>query len=160
MRALTGIVLVRWLHLMAAVTWMGGMLFLVLVIVPALRGRLEPGQRMELVGQVGKRFSYVGWGAVAVLVPSGVLLAMDRGMTWDNLLSTSYGIVLSIKIALVAGMIALSYLHDFVLGPRLVELSSAPGADTEGLQNRVRVLSRTNVLLGILVLLCVAILTS
>jgi len=47
---------VRWLHVIAAVTWIGGNLILAMVIVPHFRQSLPPVQRIKLLMQIGKRF--------------------------------------------------------------------------------------------------------
>ena len=48
------------LHILSAIIWIGGMLFLALVVVPTTRG-LPPSERAALFGAVGRRFRRVGW---------------------------------------------------------------------------------------------------
>ena len=43
------------LHILSAIVWIGGMLFLPLVVVPATRG-LPSAERAALFGVVGRRF--------------------------------------------------------------------------------------------------------
>jgi uncharacterized membrane protein len=88
---------VRFLHLLAMAFFVGGQLFLVAAVVPALRG--EPDR--ERLRTIARRF---GWGtlaAIAVLLGTGTALAshFDR---WDS------G-TLQVKLALVvavAGLVA------------------------------------------------------
>ena len=50
------------LHLLAAVVWIGGLLFIA-IIAPTLR-KVEPAElRNELFRQIGERFRLVGWTA-------------------------------------------------------------------------------------------------
>src|SRR6266540_21752 len=57
----------RWLHVVAAITWIGGMLFIALVLVPVTRRLEDTTLRARLVHAVGLRFRTVGWIALAVL---------------------------------------------------------------------------------------------
>ncbi len=102
---------VRFLHLAAALTWVGGMLFVALVLVPVTRRVEDPGLRRRLMHDAGVRFRTVGWVAMGVLVATGILNAWLRPE-----LSTLPRFW--VKVALVVLAIGLSALHDFVLGPR------------------------------------------
>ena len=108
----------RWLHVLAAITWIGGMLFIALVLVPITRRLEDPALRVRLVRAVGVRFRAVGWIALGVLLGTGI------GNLWlhPSLLGAPR---FHVKIALVVLALLLSVVHDFVLGPR----AGAPGAD-------------------------------
>jgi uncharacterized membrane protein len=114
------------LHILSAVIWIGGMLFLALVVVPTTRG-LPPAERASLFGAVGRRFRTVGWVCIVTLLVTGTVNTAYRGVTWDNLFTTqlwgsSFGTTLALKLAVVVVMIALSVYHDFVIGPKSVRL--------------------------------------
>jgi copper resistance protein D len=131
----------RWLHVVAAITWIGGMLFIALVLVPVTRRLDDATLRARLVHAVGVRFRTVGWIALAVLIVTGLvnlwmqpfLLGAPR-FHW--------------KIGLVVLTLILSAFHDFVLGPR----AGAPGADPSA---RVRAswIARVNVLVVLVIVL-------
>jgi copper resistance protein D len=101
----------RFVHLVAAITWIGGMLFIALVLVPVTRRVDDIALRRRLVQAVGRRFRTVGWIALVVLVLTGLanlalrpeLLGLPR--FW-------------VKATLVTLALVLSGVHDFVLGPR------------------------------------------
>jgi uncharacterized membrane protein len=118
----------------AAVTWIGGMLFIALVLVPAARRLEDPALRTRLVHDVGLRFRTIGWVAIGVLVVTGLLNLWMHPV----LLSSSR---FHWKVGLVVLALILSAFHDFVLGPR----AGAPGADPSA---RVRAswIARINVL--------------
>lgn len=146
-----------YLHLLAAMVWIGGMLFLSLVIVPALRRWDDPVLAARLMGDAGRRFRTVGWIAVAILVLTGVVNALGR---WGGaaLVETGFwasqpGQLLAIKLAVVTAMVAMSVVHDFALGPRLTAARRAGLAAPEiaVLRRRVSWLARANVLLGLAV---------
>jgi uncharacterized membrane protein len=131
--------LVRWLHVLAAITWIGGMLFIALVLVPSARRLEDPTLRTRLIQETGRRFRTIGWLALGGLVVTGllnlwmhpVLLSSPR-FHW--------------KLGLVVLALILSAFHDFVLGPR----AGAPGADPSA---RVRAswVARINVLVVLVI---------
>jgi copper resistance protein D len=131
----------RFLHVLAAMIWIGGMLFVVLVLVPVVRGQADPAMRARLFRETGVRFRTVGWAALLVLLATGLanlwlrpyLLTLPR-FQW--------------KVGLVVVALLLSVVHDFALGPR----AGAPGADP-----RIRVwaswLARVNVVVVLVVVI-------
>ena len=123
----------QWLHLLAAMVWVGGQLALPLVITPVLRRNFQPPQRTELIAEMGVRFRPFAWIALAVLLATGLRSAVlvyggFPGFV-EGLSETGYGRILQAKLLLVMVIIALQYLHDFILGPRLRRMVSqhSPG---------------------------------
>ena len=108
----------RFLHVFAALVWIGGMLFVALVLVPVVRAQADPALRARLFHDVGVRFRAVGWAALLVLLATGLI----------NLWLRPYLFTLTRfqwKLGLVVVALVLSAIHDFVLGPR----AGVPGAD-------------------------------
>lgn len=112
------------LHVLAALLWLGGMFFLAVVGAPALRGIEPPQLRQQLFQALGTRFRRAGWVAISVLVVTGVGNLYFRGWLHAALLGdpafwrSGTGVALAVKLSCVVTMIALSAVHDFVLGPR------------------------------------------
>jgi len=73
-----------WIHLLAAVVWIGGTAFPTLVLVPALREVDLGARRSELLQATGVRFRSVGWIAPGVLIGTGILVLMLRGVRWAD----------------------------------------------------------------------------
>ena len=112
------------LHILSAIVWIGGMLFLAMVIVPTTRD-LPLAERAALFGALGRRFRTVGWVCIAVLLVTGTINSVYRGVTWETvftaaLWSSPFGTTLALKLGVVALMLAMSVYHDFVIGPRSV----------------------------------------
>jgi uncharacterized membrane protein len=61
----------QWLHLSAAVLGVGGLAFLALVLLPALR-IFDPEQRQLILKAVTGRFRWVTWAVVPLLMSSGL----------------------------------------------------------------------------------------
>jgi uncharacterized membrane protein len=72
--------LMLFLHLAAAVFWMGGMAFTVLALRPALAEQLQPPQRLLLLAAVLGRFIPVVAASIAILLATGLFMLMQIGM--------------------------------------------------------------------------------
>src|SRR5215212_7386040 len=69
--------LLLFLHIAAAIFWMGGMAFTVLALRPALHAQLQPPARLPLMVLVLRRFFIVVIASVAVLLATGVPLLLQ-----------------------------------------------------------------------------------
>jgi uncharacterized membrane protein len=94
--------------------WVGGSIALVVAGVPAIR-TLEGEPRARALRELGLRWRPLGYGALLVVALTGVELASHD---WSRGRSP-FQMVLWVKIALSLGLVAASYLHNFVYGPRL-----------------------------------------
>ena len=145
-------------HLLAAVVWLGGMLFLALVGAPVLR-RVEPQPlRQELFRSLGLRFATVGWIAIATLLVTGTLLLALRGLLHWSVLGSAdfwrsgFGHALALKLAAVALMLVLGAVHDVV--SRRDDRLRLSTPEIAARQRRVAAITgRGAVLVGLLVVL-------
>ncbi len=101
-------------HLLAAAVWLGGSVALVFAGVPAIR-TLDGEPRGRAMKELGLRWRPLGYGSLLVLALTGVELAR---YDWSRGRSP-FETVLWIKVGLSACLVLASYLHNFVLGPRL-----------------------------------------
>ncbi len=144
------------IHVLAALLWLGGMLFLGVVGAPVLRAIEPPALRQRLFHQLGLRFRSVGWLAITALVTTGVLMLRARGLLhWSGVLGsadfwrTAFGTTLAAKLAAVVTMVVVSAVHDFLLGPAAGR--ATPGSPSAvALRRRAALLARANALVGIL----------
>jgi copper resistance protein D len=161
---------VSWLHLLAAVIWLGGMAFSFLVVMPSLAAIDSPPLRGKLMGAVVKRFAPIAWTAVAILVLTGLAMTAWRVPSLAVLVSTSYGIKLLVKILIAVVMIAIGAEVAFVLTPKLEAMSapapvavpdrqpptvggpSAPPPKVARVQGQITTLGKMNLGLGMLML--------
>ena len=105
-------------HVLAACVWVGGTVALVFAAVPVMR-RAEGPARAEAMRALGRRWRPLGWGAMAVAILTGLLLAEDAGALNRESLDTRYDRILIAKAILIVLLIAGSLVHNLVLGPRL-----------------------------------------
>ena len=93
------LVAIRWAHALAAVAWVGGGIFYLLVLRPALR---RSSGNMEANRAIGEEFRGVVNTAIAVLLLTGVLLSVSR--LTDSAVTVPYVAALVIKVALALYM--------------------------------------------------------
>jgi putative copper export protein len=139
-------VFLRTIHLLAAMTWAGGMVFFSLVLMPSVRRAVPPPDRPGLIRAVGRRYRFVGWAGIAVLLITGPLMAWDRGVDWDS----EFGRLLALKLTLVGAMLVLTLFHDLVLGPRVTR----DPAGSDRLRPMVAWLARLNLLVVLAIVVC------
>jgi len=143
-------------HVLAAMLWVGGMLFLGLVGAPVLRRVEPPSLRARLFGDLGRAFRPIGWGAVGVLLVTGALNLVFAGVLRGGRLASAafwaapYGRTLAWKLAAVVAMLAGTALHDFVLGPRAGRLDPGSPAAARA-RSRAAWIARINVAIAIAV---------
>ncbi|MGH2689463.1 MAG: DUF4149 domain-containing protein [Actinomycetota bacterium] len=102
-------------HVLAAIVWAGGTVFLAAVAAPALRA-LTAQERGALMSRIGRRFRVVGWAALVLLVATGLHTSARLGLLSAGALTgTHQGRLLLVKLVLVAGILALTALHDLLL---------------------------------------------
>jgi len=147
-------ILLAWIHLLAAMVWIGGMVFLSVVLMPVFRRGTFGADRRILFQTLGRRFRIVVWIMVGILIVSGPLLVSSRTGTLEE--PDAWRTVLHMKLWVVVGLILLTAAHDFWLGPlvgRLRREASEIPSPADLLLIRVStVVVRLGLLLGVIVL--------
>lgn len=145
-----------WVHILAATVWIGGMLFLVLVVVPWL---LKGGRTHAAVflRETGERFRNVGWACFLVLLTTGAFNLSARGVRLSDFgrtewLQSPFGTTVAFKLCVFLLVLLVSAVHDFSVGPRATRAIASdphsPEARTE--RRRASLLGRVNVLLALI----------
>lgn len=134
------------LHIVFAAFWIGGMLFLPLVILPGIR---QHPDRIAILYNTGMKFRFYGWIATAALFATGLLNIYLRGLpfTWAFFTDSQYGILVGYKIFMFAGILAVSGTHDFFFGRKALEEMQT--TDNSRLKNLARWSGRINLLLSL-----------
>ena len=71
--------LMKFLHIAAAIAWLGGVSFMLFALRPAA-GALAPPQRLPLIAGVLQRFFMVVWASIVVLLVTGLAMLLRVGM--------------------------------------------------------------------------------
>ena len=154
--------IVFWIHLLAAATWVGSQVFMFGAVVPALR-TLDEAARHRAVLVLNRRFAWLGWGALAILVLTGINNVIQRQDETDLVFDYDfrYAWIFVVKLVLVAVVIALTAIHTYVVGPQLLALQEGGRANSEELSRMRRLsiqLSVVNLLASVAILFLVALL--
>jgi len=146
-------------HVMSAMLWLGGMFFLGVVGAPVLRAVEPPALRQQLFHELGARFRTIGWGAIAVLVATGLFNLYFRGLLrWSGVLGepafwrTALGTALAVKLTAVVVMLIVAAIHDFYLGPEAGRARSG-SPDALRLRQHAAMLARINAVIGLLLVI-------
>lgn len=108
-----------WLHLLAGSAWLGGITQLAAAWWHVGRAR-PPETRRAVMRHVLVGFGRFALPAFAIVVMSGLLNALLQLGSLEAAWTTAYGLVLTVKIALVALIGLISYVLVFRLRPRLL----------------------------------------
>jgi len=146
------------LHILSAMLWVGGMLFLILVVTPFLK----KGERLDsayFYRNAGTRFRKIAWMGFGVFFVTGVFNLGYRGVRLSDLfrpewLASPYGKLIATKIGLFLLILLLSAIHDFWIGPAATRAASGEaGADPAAsmkLRKSAALYGRINFLLGLI----------
>ena len=134
--------LADWAHLAAACIWIGGLVYLVVVVWPLM----PAARRASFLA-----FSRVATVCVGVLLLAGVYLSIVRLPQLQDLWTTGYGQVLLVKIALVCVAFGWGGVHKLLVAPALARGGSG---------GRVRGSLLGESLVGMAVLLVAAVLVN
>ena len=72
--------LMKFLHIISAIAWLGGVSFMLFALRPAAVELLAPPQRLPLITQVLRRFFLLVWPAIAILLVTGLAMLLRVGM--------------------------------------------------------------------------------
>lgn len=147
-------------HILAAMSWVGGMIFLSLVLAPLVRSRKAAPEFMALFRSAALRFRPIVWVAITILLITGPMLLSRRGIHVTE--PASWPGIVTVKLTLVGLLLLLTLLHDLILGPRVSRVSAIPESQrTSGEQmvfKTARWLPRVSLLLALGVVIAAAVL--
>lgn len=138
-------------HIISAIFWIGGMLFLVLVVAPYLKTISDPKAKSQIYQVVGKQYRFWGWVAIITLLVTGPLIftylyGLPITAIFDpGFHSSGFGKAVAYKLALVAIIVISSFVHDFWIGPK--------ARNSPRHSSIARLFGRVNLLIALLVVI-------
>lgn len=152
--------LAYWLHMLATVVWIGGLVFQSLVLQPALSGTIQPAEQPRFLESLRRRFEPLAWLSLGVLLLTG-LTQMSAHPSYHGLLSVQNAWARSIlaKHVVILGMAGLAAYQTWFLQPeigraalRLAQAPQAASPELGRLLGRQRRSLRWNLVLSLVVL--------
>lgn len=150
--------LVFWLHMLATVTWLGGLSAVGLLVLPATRRSLTPEAQAALLDAIQRRLEPLGWFCLALLAATGMFqLSENRDYAGFLASNSPWAMAILIKHILYLSMLGVTALQTWEVLPaiRLATLRAQKTGDTRELtrlQRRQTRLLYINLILSALIL--------
>ena len=149
-----------WLHLLATVAWIGCIISISILILPAAAKTLKPADHLALIEAMQKRLEPIAWFCMSLLLVTG-MFQMSVNPHYDGFLSTSTQWSLAILVKHILGifMVVASAIQTWEVIPAirrtLMKKTAEPGK-VIALQKKEILLLRINFALSVLILLATA----
>lgn len=147
-------ILLKWIHLMATVAWIGGMSTNFFIYLPAIGKTLEPADAGKLTGTIMKRFRVMVYLAMAAFLITGIIMG-SLHLNSDPVFSSKNQMValLIFKVPLYILMVLLAIFSFESNAPRLVRIAAeGPSPQLRKAQKTQKILAMTGFLLGMIIL--------
>lgn len=150
--------LVYWLHMLATVAWIGGIVSLSILVLPAARKSLKPADQLAFIEAMQKRLEPLAWFSLGLLIATG-LFQLSANSHYNGFFDTStqWSLAILVKHGLVAVMVVVSAVQTWEVLPaiRRTLMRREKGASEEEIvrlkQHEERLL-KMNFILSILIL--------
>ncbi len=156
--------LIMWVHLVAASIWVGGSIFIGIVLAPLLKTISDSIEgRLSIMIRVGRKFNKIAIPSLIALIITGIYNSSNLLVKPSLILSTTYGQLLVVKVILVI-ILLITFARHVRLIRSEVEKKIESGQISEELLKKIRskiiALGRITVIVSIAILLMAALLHS
>ena len=153
-----------WAHLVSASIWVGGSIFIGIVLAPLLKTISESvEERVTIMIRVGRKFNKIAIPSLAILIATGLYSSSNILSRPEFLFSTNYGIILVIKIILVISLLVMFAIHVRIIRTEIekkIESKEMLPEIVQKLRSKIISLGRIMVFVSIAILLMAALLHS
>lgn len=101
-------IIVYYFHFLFGILWFGTILYVHIILKPGYASKGLP--RGELI---------LGWVSIIMMGVTGIILTLFKIKYINELVSTYFGIILSLKIILYFFMVSTAFVVTFILGPKM-----------------------------------------
>ena len=154
--------IVTWIHFLCAAIWVGGSIFLGLVLAPLLKKMsFSIEERLNLMIRTGRRFNKIALPALIILIVTGIYNSHLVLQSNEILFSTSYGAFLITKIILVIALIVTFAIHIHIFNKNIEEKIAAKqitDSELQKLQKSAMILGESTVVISVAILFFAALL--
>ena len=154
--------LLYWLHMLATVTWVGSLVAISVLVLPASARTLKLPDRLGFIAALQKRLEPLAWFSMGLLAVTG-LFQMSLNEHYNGFLSisTQWSIAMLVKHSLSLLMAVLSAILTWEVLPAiqrtLLQKNKAKEEELARLDRREIILLRANIALSFLILLATAV---
>lgn len=142
-------ILIKWIHLMATVAWIGGMFTNFFIYLPVIGKVLDPPTTGKLMGAVMKRFRVLVYISMGLFLLTGML----RGITSEFPSEVLWTIIFYIKIGVFVLMVFLAIYAFEILAPKVAKsAANGPSPELLKIQKSQITLAKIGFILGIIIL--------
>jgi len=156
------IAIISWIHLISASIWVGGSIFIGIVLVPVLKTMTTSmEERLQIMIKVGRRFNKIAVPSLIILIITGVYSSHQLLSKPELLLSSSYGNFLIIKIILVIALIIVFTVHIRIIRKDVEEKilsKEMPENQIQKLRKKIIILGEATVVISVAILFMAALL--
>lgn len=110
------------IHLIALALWLGGIVFFLVVLGPAVH-ELEPQIAVTTLNQGRLGLETASWIAIGLLLLTGIFNLVARVPTAGAVTSESYGMLLGVKLFVFGAMVVHHCLQVFKYAPSIASLT-------------------------------------
>ena len=118
--------IIRWIHLIAAIVWTGGIFFSVIVATPALKKHLPAFDSIQHIVAIRNRLRHIIRFTIHILLITGAMNAFIVGLNTQMNFPQDYVLAFVVKLAFVGLMTLFHSLHIAVFNRRLETASTNP----------------------------------
>lgn len=118
--------IIRWIHLVAAILWLGGIFFSVSIATPALKKYFPAAESIQHCVAIRNRLRHIIRFTIHILLITGAMNAFIVGLNTQMNFPLNYVIEFVMKLAFVGLMTLFHSLHIAVFNRRLETASTNP----------------------------------
>jgi len=156
--------LIMWAHLVAASIWVGGSIFIGIVLAPLLKTISDSIEgRLSIMIRVGRKFNKIAVPSLIILIATGLYNSSGYLTKPSLFLSTNYGLVLVVKIILVIILIITFIIHVRLIRSKVekqIESKTLSSIEIQRFRSKIIALGRITVIVSVAILLMAALLHS
>ena len=150
---------IRWIHLIAAIVWLGGIFFSISVATPILRKHFQILESVQHTTAIRNRLRHIIRFTIHILLITGAMNLFIVGLNTQMRFSQDYGyfILFIVKLTFVGLMTLFHSLHIAVFNRRLESAVANPNFDDSAvtkLQRKVDLFGIFTIGVGLVVFAC------
>ena len=146
------LIVLKWVHLMATIAWIGGMFTNFFVYLPAIGKVLDPPTTGKLMAAVMKRFKVVVYTSMALFLLTGMISAAIHFTDDAIVVAGNWNTILAIKVVVFA-LLVISALYAFeILAPKVAKIASkGPSPKLKKIQKTQMLFAMFGFIMGLII---------